>query len=176
MDNIQIERSDVNVNSTHFGEYQSLCLLNCLRSKNTLKQGKVFEFFETDSWTRGLGKFKKVMQKVMEKHGIWWPQKSMNRVITLILKCLVTFDDPGSCNNICNSTGLDAQFWEHLSFGWVTLKMHSPRPVFTGPRVDLPQPVSSLVISHFSLSFLVFTNHWNLFQCHWKAINKCRRK
>ena len=24
----------------HFGGHQSLCLLNCLRSKNTLKQGK----------------------------------------------------------------------------------------------------------------------------------------
>ena len=29
------------VNDTHFGERQTLCLLNCLRSKNALKQVKV---------------------------------------------------------------------------------------------------------------------------------------
>ena len=59
----------------------SLSLLNCLRSKITLKQGKVFEFFETDSWTHGLGKLEKIMQKVLEIHGIWRAQKSANPVI-----------------------------------------------------------------------------------------------
>ena len=36
-------------NGMHFGGHQSLCLLNCLRSKNMLKQRKVLKIFKSDS-------------------------------------------------------------------------------------------------------------------------------
>ena len=36
-------------NGMHFGGHQSLCLLNCLRSKNMLKQREVLKIFKSDS-------------------------------------------------------------------------------------------------------------------------------
>ena len=77
------------VNDTHFGGHQSFCLSNCLRSKNTLKTRKGFWIFETDSWTHVLGKLEKVIQKVVERHGIWRAQKSTNPVLGFFLNfCL----------------------------------------------------------------------------------------
>ena len=45
-------------NGTHFGEHQSLCLLNCLKSKNTLKQGKFLKFFKVTAKPKVLGNLK----------------------------------------------------------------------------------------------------------------------
>ena len=48
---------------THFGGHQSLCLLNCLRSKKTLKQGKVFEFWKLTVELRVLETLKRSCKK-----------------------------------------------------------------------------------------------------------------
>ena len=43
----KIEKSKLNsANGIHFDGHQSLCLVNCLRSKNTLKQGKFLKFLK----------------------------------------------------------------------------------------------------------------------------------
>ena len=60
-------------NGTHFGEHQSLCLLNCLKSKNTLKQGKFLKFFKVTAKPKVLGNLK--------SHGIWRAQKSTNPAV-----------------------------------------------------------------------------------------------
>lgn len=81
-----------------FGGLQSLCLLNCLRSKNTLKQGKGFEFLKLTAepiFLENLKRSCKKLWKVMEFEEHF---KSINPVVVLILKCLVTFDDLGQCN------------------------------------------------------------------------------
>ena len=58
----------------HFGERQSLCLLNFLKSKNALKQVKVWNFWNLQlnlrSWKTWKGHEK--------SHGIWRAQKSTN--------------------------------------------------------------------------------------------------
>ena len=51
----------------HFGGHDSLCLLNCLRSKTMLKQGKLSK---SDSLTVGHGKLEKGIEIVMKSHGI----------------------------------------------------------------------------------------------------------
>ena len=45
-------------NGTHFGEHQSLCVLNCLKSKNALKQGKFLKFFKVTAKPKVLGNSK----------------------------------------------------------------------------------------------------------------------
>ena len=54
-----------NVNGTHLGGHQSLCLLNCLTSKHALKQGKVFEFLKLTAEPMLLENWKRPC-KVME--------------------------------------------------------------------------------------------------------------
>ena len=53
----------------HFCEHQSLCLLNSLRSKNTLKQGKCLKFLKVTAKAKVLEILKrswKKSRKVME--------------------------------------------------------------------------------------------------------------
>ena len=68
-------------NITHFGEHQSLCLLNCLKSKNTLKQGKFLKFFKVTAKPKVLGN--KKSWKVMEFG-------ELKRVQTLLLVIIET--------------------------------------------------------------------------------------
>ena len=51
----------------HFGGHQSLCLLNCLRSKNTLKQGKFWKFSKVTAKPKVMENLKRAWKwKVME--------------------------------------------------------------------------------------------------------------
>ena len=52
-----------------------VCLLNCLRSKNISKQGKFRQFLKATTKPEILENLKR---SVMEGHGIWRAQKSMN--------------------------------------------------------------------------------------------------
>ena len=52
-------------NGTHFGGRQSSYPLNCLRSKNTLKQGKFLKFLKMTAKPKVLDKLKRSC-KVME--------------------------------------------------------------------------------------------------------------
>ena len=71
------------VNGTHFGGHQSLCLLNCLRSKNTLKQGKVFEFLKLTSEFMVLENLKRSCKKSWKVMDF----EQLKRVRTLSLFC-----------------------------------------------------------------------------------------
>ena len=48
---------------THFGGHQSLCLLNSLRSKNMLKQGKCLKFLKLTTKPKVLEKLKRSWKK-----------------------------------------------------------------------------------------------------------------
>ena len=43
----------------NFGGHQSLCLLNCLRSKNTVKQGKSYKFLKVTAKPKVLENLKR---------------------------------------------------------------------------------------------------------------------
>ena len=47
----------------HFSGHQSLSLLNCLRSKNTLKQGKLLKFFKVTAKPKVLENLKRSWKK-----------------------------------------------------------------------------------------------------------------
>ena len=75
----KIERSDLTAgaNSMHFFGHQSLCLLNCLRSKNTQKTRKVFKTFS--NWQLNLRSWK-TWKGHGKSHGIGRAEKSTNPV------------------------------------------------------------------------------------------------
>ena len=62
----------------HFSGHQSLCLLNCLRSKNTLKQGKFLKFFKLTAKPKVLENLKRSWKK------LWKKFEDPNRVWTLL--------------------------------------------------------------------------------------------
>ena len=59
----KIEKSINSANGTYSGGHQSLCLLNCLRSKNTLKQGTFLIFFKLTAKPRVLENLKRSWKK-----------------------------------------------------------------------------------------------------------------
>ena len=61
-------------NGMHFSGHQSLCLLNCLRSKNTLKQGKFLKFFKLTAKPKVLENLKRSWKK------LWKKFEDLNRV------------------------------------------------------------------------------------------------
>ena len=67
----KVERSNqtASSNGMHFGGHQSLRLLNCLRSKNTPKQGKFLKFLKLTAKPKVLENLKRSW-KVMESHEI----------------------------------------------------------------------------------------------------------
>ena len=50
-------------NGAHFGGHQSLCLLNCLRSKNTLDQAKFCKFMQVPAKPKVLENLKRSWKK-----------------------------------------------------------------------------------------------------------------
>ena len=59
----KIEKSINSANGTYSGGHQSLCLLNYLRSKNTLKQGTFLIFFKLTAKPRVLENLKRSWKK-----------------------------------------------------------------------------------------------------------------
>ena len=57
----------------HFGGLQHLCLLNCLRSKNTLKQGKGLNFWnwQLNPWSWKTWKGHEKVMEFEELNGLW---------------------------------------------------------------------------------------------------------
>ena len=73
----------------HFGGHQSLCLLNCLRAKNTLKQGKFLTFLKLTAKPKVIEKVMKFEEPKRVQTLIAIPGNLKILAIVLPAQCLV---------------------------------------------------------------------------------------